>query len=469
MKAYRNWLRSLTVRLTLISAILIVGALTIFSYLVAEREVKTLAGELEKQAIALANNLAASTASYILVKDYTSLESVLVRAAEFPSIIDLQVVNAEGKLLGDVYRTEDGEIATRYDKNYTPPENITERLIKIQKDSMTVWQPVILGELVGWIRTSYTLNRIAEVKSQFWSHNILIGIVVAFITITLLFLYLRKPVLLIEQSTEFADTLDKDAGREMPVNNSYYELHRLAMALNRTSRNLHAKDEDLKQKILEQQQLTDELELRVLDRTKELSIARDHAIQANKSKSEFLANMSHEIRTPLTAIIGFSESLLDSDQSIDERIESINLIIRAGKHLLRVINEILDLSKIEANKIEVEYIPFSLFDVLSDVYSLIKLHAEEKGLNFKIDCEFPMPEVIKSDPVRLKQILINLCNNAIKFTKQGSVTVKVYCQCGEDKLIIKVIDTGIGLSSEQIAKLFKPFTQGGIMKKRRLN
>ena len=441
------------------SALLIVLSMTIFTYHVAEKESETLAKELQEEAVAVADNLAASTASYIIVKDYTSLESVLVRAAQFPSILDIQAINDDGLLLGDVYRDSTGEVLVRYDTTAATPPTEMDRHIKTKDGLLTVWQPVILGDLVGWIRTRYTLNRITEVKAQIWQHNVLIGAIVAIIAVLIYSLGLRKPLHLIEQNTAFADELDEHAGRQIPVNHSYAELSRLTSALNRTSKNLQAKNEALNQKIREQQDLTDELELRVLERTSELSDARDEAIHANRSKSEFLANMSHEIRTPLTAVIGFAESLLDTSHTMEERVDFINRIIQAGNHLLRIINEILDLSKIEANQFEIESIPFSLVDLLRDIYSLVKLQATGKGLCFKVTCDVPMPALIESDPVRLKQILLNLCNNAIKFTKEGIVSVRLSCDVGAEKIIIKVIDTGIGLSPEQIAKLFKPFSQ----------
>jgi len=441
------------------SAIFVVMAMTIFTYLVAEKESNTMSMELQKQAVALADNLAASSASYIIVKDYTSLETILMRAARFPSIFDIQVINDDGLMLGDVYRDNNGEVQVRFDNmGATPPSNV-ERHILVKDGLISVWQPVMLGDLVGWIRTRYTLKRIEDVRTQIWHNNALIGLIIAIVTILILSLYLRKPFHLLEQSAKFADELDEEEGRQMPVDHSYEELDRLTSALNRTSANLLAKKEDLNQKIKEQQKLTDELELRVQKRTHELSLARDEAINANRSKSEFLANMSHEIRTPLTAVIGFAESLLDSSHTMEERVDSINRIIQAGKHLLRIINEILDLSKIEANRLEIENIPFSPVEALRDIYLLMNMQASEKGLSFIVNGESPIPATIKSDPVRLKQILLNLCNNALKFTSQGSITVKLSCDQFAELLAIKVVDTGIGLDREQLAKLFKPFSQ----------
>lgn len=441
------------------SSILIFSALTVFTFLVADKETRTLSAELNQQAVALAKNIAASTASYIVVKDYTSLESILLRSAEFPSVIDLQVLSHDGQTLGDVYKDSDGNIAARYGSAYTLPEGKIARKIISMDANVVVWQPVILGDVVGWVRTNYTLDRIMEVTAGTWKHSIAVGAVVALLTILTLLMYLRKPMALIQKSAEFADGLDVYAGDQLEIKDDFYELNLLIMALNRTSKNLKEKDEALNEKIVQQQRFTEELEKRVIERTEELSIVRDEAVQANKSKSEFLANMSHEIRTPLTAIIGFSESLLDSDQTIKDRVDSIHRIIRAGKHLLRIINEILDLSKIEANKIEIETIPVYLPDVFRDIYSLVNLMAQEKGLGFSIECDYPIPETVHTDPVRLKQILINLCNNAVKFTNKGGVTLKISCDEDNEILVIKVIDTGIGLSEEHKIKLFKPFSQ----------
>ena len=207
------------------------------------------------------------------------------------------------------------------------------------------------------------------------------------------------------------------------------------------------------------QRAADMLEDRVIERTAELADARDDAINANRIKSAFLANMSHEIRTPLTAIIGFSETLLDSDQGMTERVDSIHTIIRSGKHLLQIINDILDVSKLEAGRIDVEHIPVDIFQLLEDVHSIVYLLAKEKGLYFYLDYAFPLPQIIVSDPLRLKQILINLCNNAIKFTSQGTVRIKIAFDSDNGKLVLKVIDTGVGLAPEQQQHIFNAFSQ----------
>lgn len=177
------------------------------------------------------------------------------------------------------------------------------------------------------------------------------------------------------------------------------------------------------------------------------------------AKSQFLANMSHEIRTPLTSIIGFTESALSDDMGAEESAMALQSVLRNGKHLLRVINDILDLSKIEAGKIDIECLDVNLFDLTTEVTEVIGYKAVEQGISFGFDYVFPLPKVVRTDPTRLKQILLNLCGNAVKFTKLGGVKVIVSCEPEHGRMSFAVVDTGIGLNASQIEKLFSPFSQ----------
>lgn len=177
------------------------------------------------------------------------------------------------------------------------------------------------------------------------------------------------------------------------------------------------------------------------------------------AKTQFLANMSHEIRTPLTAIIGYGESLLDDGLSEEEKRESSEVVVRSGKHLLQLINDILDHSKIDADKLDTEEVTVNLFALLSEIKTYFDGKAAAKNVGFKIQYDFPLPSTIRTDPTRLKQILINLCSNALKFTDQGSVSLHVRCDTIKEMLSIKVLDTGIGVKQEQLDKLFDPFAQ----------
>jgi len=200
------------------------------------------------------------------------------------------------------------------------------------------------------------------------------------------------------------------------------------------------------------------------ERMRELAGARAAAEQANEAKSEFLANMSHEIRTPMTALLGYADVLLeegDIKQAPPQRIEAIATIKRNVKYLLGILNDILDLSKIEAHQLDVERIECSPAEILAEVHSLVAVAADAKGLSVDMACDSPIPTRIQSDPTRVRQILINLLGNAIKFTEIGAVRIGV--SLGGDphaaELCFTVRDTGIGMTSEELSRLFRPFTQ----------
>ena len=186
---------------------------------------------------------------------------------------------------------------------------------------------------------------------------------------------------------------------------------------------------------------------------------------SSEAKARFLANMSHEIRTPMTAILGFADLLYsegDISKAPQHRIAAIQTIRRNGEYLLDLINDILDLSKVEVGKLEVERIRCSAIEVVSDVVSTVQVQADAKGLPLAVEYAGPIPETIHTDPTRLRQILINVVSNAVKFTESGSVRVVVRMvpdDRDEPELQVDVIDTGIGMTGEQIANVFRPFCQ----------
>ncbi|MBI1827847.1 MAG: PAS domain S-box protein [Planctomycetes bacterium] len=206
------------------------------------------------------------------------------------------------------------------------------------------------------------------------------------------------------------------------------------------------------------------------ERERKLEDALSQAEAANRSKSEFLANMSHEIRTPMTAILGFTEQLAADSLSPDEERDAISTIHRNGQHLLAIINDILDLSKLEAGKLEIHRTPCDVMAIVADVVSLLRVRAIEKGFPLEVEYEGLIPETIQTDPLRLRQILFNLIGNAIKFTETGSVKVRANCT-GVDqetgRMLFAVIDTGIGIGPDAISRLFQPFTQANATLTRR--
>lgn len=185
--------------------------------------------------------------------------------------------------------------------------------------------------------------------------------------------------------------------------------------------------------------------------------ARKTAEESEQAKGRFLANMSHEIRTPMTAIIGYSEALLDDSLTKQNKEKFANTIIRSSRHLLTVINDILDISKIESSKIDVETMDVEMAAIISDLDDYVRQQTKEKGLSYQLQIQYPLPSIVQADPTRLKQILFNLTNNAVKFTKDGWVKVEI--SFAYEKMTFNIEDSGIGLDSEEKSRLFSAFTQ----------
>ena len=245
-------------------------------------------------------------------------------------------------------------------------------------------------------------------------------------------------------------------GSELPV---LVELHRLERARG-TALVLVARDASERRRLRSEQNRSEVLE----EANSALREAMLHAEQATRVKSEFLANVSHEIRTPMTAILGFTEELLDQAIGASaprETFDSLLTIQRNGDYLLTLLNDILDLSKIESGRLELERVAYSPISIVRDVARLMRVRAEAKSIPFHVEFETELPVRIEGDPTRVRQVLINLVGNAIKFTEVGSVRLRASLQesAGASRIVFEVTDTGIGISSVEHSRLFRPFRQ----------
>jgi PAS domain S-box-containing protein len=209
-------------------------------------------------------------------------------------------------------------------------------------------------------------------------------------------------------------------------------------------------------------QYKDHLEDEVQERTVALVLAREAAETANRAKSTFLSSMSHELRTPLNAILGFSNLMRKEPLLSNAQHENLNIINRSGEHLLHLINDVLDMAKIEAGNVQLEHDSVDLGSLIRDVTDMMHVRASEKGLYLNIDQSSKFPRYIKGDDTRLRQVLLNLISNAIKFTEEGGVTLRLNSkQNSVQHLLIDVVDTGAGIKAEDQLKIFEPFVQVG--------
>jgi signal transduction histidine kinase/DNA-binding NarL/FixJ family response regulator len=281
--------------------------------------------------------------------------------------------------------------------------------------------------------------------------------------------FIARPIQHLAETARVVSTERNYSVRAVKESND--ELGQLMDGFNEMLEQIQSRDKGLK---AHQDHLEEEVLLRteeLLRMNSELSTAKDRAEAASRAKSEFLANMSHEIRTPMSSILGYADLLLTPDQSPSQRLNHVNIIRRNGGHLLSIINDVLDLSKIEAGELKVERIECSPTQILTEIASTMRVRATERKLQFVVKVEGLIPKTIHSDPTRLRQILMNLTANAIKFTESGWVRVVARMATPADdpcpRLSFEVTDSGIGINEEQVERLFQPFAQADTSTTRR--
>lgn len=436
----------------------------------------------KRQLEAIGKMLGANVEASLHFDDPDDAEELLATLYDQPSVTAACIYDAKGKPFATYPATLD------FDKQKMPLRSPKGPFVEIQESDLNLALPINAddGEFLG---TVYIREDLKDVYNEILD-RILLEVVVLLVSLSVAVLVagqLQKrfmsPIMGLVKAMRQVSTEGDYSVRVTDL--SQDELKVLQLGFNRmldqietTRIALQDAHDGLEERIDERtaqlSKMNEDLaqEINFRNQTeKQLVLAKEAAEAANRTKSDFLANMSHEIRTPMTAILGFVDLLADPETSSQESDEYIRTIRRNGNHLISVINDILDLSKIEAGKMEIKRVACSPLSIIEETRSLMNVPAANKGLNFDVKYVGPIPAKIETDSIRLRQVLVNLIGNAIKFTEQGDVLLSVsFAKKNpreESRLEFEIQDTGIGMNHEQLAAVFDAFAQANTSHSRR--
>ena len=401
-----------------------------------------------QEAGAMAQNLAAISAHFMATEDLAGLESAASKFAAARNIVSLSVTDTRGKLVAEMVN-RNGQWAPNYSLEVVavPKGNkpvLQSTLGALQSNTDAAWSPIAAGSMLGWARVSFAPPGFGALVYRIWVQALWVVALACVLALALLAAMLRPSMRALSEATRFANALDQDLGQRLTPYADVAEFGALGNALNAASDRLYRSVREL-----EERQIA-------------LELATKGAQAANIAKSRFLATMSHEIRTPMNGVLGMAQMLLMPNLAEDERRDYARTILSSGQVLLALLNDILDLSKIESGKFELEASVFEPASMLLETCALFSGAAQTKGLYLEHHWQGPAGQRYQCDAHRLRQMLSNLVGNAIKFTPSGSVRIEgteVEREGDSALLEFSVSDSGIGIATDKQGLLFKPFSQ----------
>lgn len=480
------WNHSIRDQLVIGIGLILTLLVTLFTYSITQQNGAFLHEQSVKQAKNRAMMLSTTSRVWVMANDYEGLEQTVQDFLIYENLTYAAVMDMQGKVIAHTDPTQVGRYvidATR--QNY---------LRQLQGEQNHQHAVTILADTDDYIDVAYIIEQ--EYQDLGWvniridqkdrqanaaaniQQAVLFSVIALFIAYLTSFLTAKGLTAQLRGLINTMSQIRAGAEKVRANENGVGEVSRLSGEFNRMLDTLQEKESELKQTqhalkedIRKRQEvensirhLNENLEEIVKQRTEELTVAKDKAEAANRAKSLFLANMSHELRTPLNAILGFSQLLYENSDTPDSQRDTLRIINRSGEHLLNLINDVLDMSKIEAGRAQLDKEDFDLGQLILDVTDMMKVRADDKGITLLIDQSSHFPRFVHGDSAKLRQILINLIGNAIKFTDVGGVTLRLDAQPQPQDnqclmLRIEVEDSGSGIQAEDLERIFQPFEQ----------
>ncbi|TAN49429.1 MAG: response regulator [Methylococcaceae bacterium] len=431
--------------------------MALFAWVSIERQMDVLHERQSEYADALAQSIATSSAGWLAARDYSGLQEIVLSQRRYPELLFAMILDNSGRILAhsDPARLNQYVLDLPQTTDHRPALIHSEELVDLTL-------PAMLGKRqVGWVRVGLGLQT-AQARTRLLALDGLIYAVIAICIGSLLAAMLgwrlTRRLYAIQAVSNAVQTGDSERRVGLA---GVDEAARLGRAFDAMLDALALRDQALQQSEVQHRRHLEEL---VQDRTEQLVQARDAAESANRAKSTFLSNMSHELRTPLNAILGFAQLMEQDERLPPDARHNIETINRAGRHLLSLINDVLEISRIETGHTTIQNAAFDLPDTIKSVEEMIRVRAEYKGLAFTVAHVGELPLYVDGDAHHLRQVLINLLGNAVKYTDQGGVWLRM--QPVGDSIRFDVGDSGPGIAPDEQTRIFQPFyqTESGIAK-----